>query len=287
MNNEIHFEKKYHWIHADTFEGSEYELIKSFIHYEYSIGFHNHSFYELNIVLNGSGTHFIEQMSCEAKPGSVFVIPPNVKHGYINSGHLNVYHMLIHQNFLDSYFKEFKNTLGFSLLFDIEPYLRAQYTENIHLMLSQSELNTVIQDIETIKACETMSEGDIYTNAIAKKILAFLCMLITRQYGGEEFHLQTSKELRGITSCLNYIHQNFNEGITVDDLANQLNMSRSTFLRHFTKICGCSPHHYLMQYRLKKAAEYLQDSDKTMTEIAQLCGFYDASHLRKCLHTGK
>ena len=95
--------------------------------------------------------------------------------------------------------------------------------------------------------------------------------------------LQLQKELVSIADCLNYIHQNFDEKITVTQLAQRLHMSRSTFIRQFTKICSCSPHQYIQQYRMKKAQEYLQEKNKSTTNIAQACGFYDASHLRKYL----
>ena len=98
---------KSHWSHADSFSGEKDEYIKSFVHRNYAIGFHTHSFYELNIVLNGRGEHLIEQMKCEVERGCVFVIPPNVKHSYKNIDSLNVNHMLIHRDFLPSCFGEF------------------------------------------------------------------------------------------------------------------------------------------------------------------------------------
>ena len=73
---------KTYWSHADCFEGEKDEYIKSFVHHNYTIGFHTHSFYELNIVLSGRGEHLIEEMHFEVKRGCVFVIPPNVKHSY-------------------------------------------------------------------------------------------------------------------------------------------------------------------------------------------------------------
>lgn len=136
---------KNHWSHGDVFSGRENEYIRSFVHHNYSIGYHNHSFYELNIVLSGRGRHYIEQMSCEAKKGCVFIIPPNIRHAYTNEGDFNVYHLLIHRDFFNDCFQEFLKTVGFSLLFETEPYLRAQYHENMFLILSETELNTVLR----------------------------------------------------------------------------------------------------------------------------------------------
>jgi len=275
---------KTHWSHSDSFEGKSNEYIKSFVHHNYSIGFHTHSFYELNIVLSGRGEHLIEEMHFEVKRGCVFVIPPNVKHSYKNINSLNVYHMLIHRDFLPNYFGEFFKTTGFSLLFEIEPYFRARYHENMFLTLSEDELSLVLSDVELLNSCKSFSDSQIYANAIAKKVLAFLCMCITRQSGIDSVSAKPNKELLCIADSLNFIHQNYEERITVDILAKRQNMSRATYIRWFNKTCGCSPHKYLMQYRLKKASEVMAVNQDSVSEIAQRCGFYDASHLRRALN---
>jgi len=275
---------KTHWSHSDSFEGKSNEYIKSFVHHNYSIGFHTHSFYELNIVLSGRGEHLIEEMHFEVKRGCVFVIPPNVKHSYKNINSLNVYHMLIHKDFLPNCFGEFFKTTGFSLLFEIEPYFRARYHENMFLTLSEDELSLVLSDVELLNSCKSFSDSQIYANAIAKKVLAFLCMCITRQSGIDSVSAKPNKELLCIADSLNFIHQNYEERITVDILAKRQNMSRATYIRWFNKTCGCSPHKYLMQYRLKKASEVMAVNQDSVSEIAQRCGFYDASHLRRALN---
>ncbi len=277
---------KSHWSHADNFGGGKDEYVKSFVHRNYTIGFHTHSFYEMNIVLSGHGEHMIEQMSCRVSRGDVFVIPPGVKHSYKNIEGLNVYHMLLHRDFLPNCFSEFFKTTGFSLLFEIEPYLRARYRENMFLSLSEQELSIALADIELLNSCASLSDAQIYINAVAKKILAFLCMCITRQSGVGSICAKPNKELLHIADSLNFIHQNYEEKLTVDMLAERQNMSRATYIRWFKKTCGCSPHQYLMQFRLKKAEEELSAPQGSVSEIAQRCGFYDASHLRRALNKG-
>ena len=279
--------KKLHWSHADIFSGLEGDYIKSFTHYDYMMEFHTHSFYELNIVLTGHGEHLIEGMRYEASRGCVFVIPPNVRHSYKNHSGLNVYHMLIHRDFFSNCFSEFRKTVGFPLLFEVEPFFRAQYRENMFLILSDKELDTVLRDIELIQSYEQAPDKNLYINAVAKKLLAFLCMEITKQIGDGEIHSAPKNELLDIADSLSFIHLNYEEKITIDLLAKRQNMSRATYIRHFIKICGCSPHQYLTQYRIKKASEAITSQDKPITEVAQSCGFYDASHLRKYLNRKK
>ena len=274
---------KSHWSHADNFGGAENEYIKSFVHHNYSIGYHTHSFYELNIVINGRGEHLIEKRKKDVERGCVFMIPPGIRHSYKNSEGLNVYHMLIHRDFIPVCFGEFKKTSGFSLLFEIEPYLRARYQENMFLTLNEAELNAVLSDVELLSVCEGIPDAQLYVNAIAKKVLAFLCMCIMRQSGLENVRAKPSRELLCIADSLNYIHLNYDEKLTVEALAERHNMSRATYIRWFSKTCGCSPHQYIVQYRLKKAEEELASPRSSISDVAQRCGFYDASHLRRAL----
>ena len=272
-----------HWNHSSIFGSKEYEYIKSFVHKDYSLGYHTHSFYELNIVLSGFGFHYIEKMACCAEKGCVFLIPPNIKHGYISKDNLDVYHMLIHRNFVDEYLAPISHTKGYHMIFETEPYLRGRYKDNLFLTLSNEDLSHIHSDITLIDKAKEMHDSDLYINSIAQKIISHLCLLMENKLGVEKIDLKKDKEFIAIAECLNYIHQNFDEKITISYLAEKANMSRSTFIRHFKKICNCSPHRYIKEYRIKKAEQYLFENKKTSTEIAQECGFYDVSHLRKQL----
>ena len=272
---------KSHWSHSDCFGDGKHEFIKSFIHHNYDMGYHTHSFYELNIVLSGEGCHYIEEMACVAKPGCVFLIPPYIQHGYINTNALNVYHMLIHREFIGKCMEEFRGTEAYCMLFETEPYLRAHYKENMYLVLSEKELAELKIDIDAIDDCQYICDSDVFVNAIAKKILCRLCVLMASSTRCDRQETPTEKDLKSMADCLNYIHRNFDEKITLADLAQRLKMSRSTFIRQFSKICGVSPHKYIQEYRIKKATEYIKS--KSSTDTAQQCGFYDVSHMRKYL----
>lgn len=280
-------EPKTQWDYSDSFGNNHYEYIKSFTHRDYSIGYHIHKFYELNIVINGEGYHYIEQMSCPANPGCVFLIPPNVKHGYMSLKNLDVYHMLIHKDFLKDCFGEFERTDGFSLLFEIEPRLRANYDESVFLSLSDSELGILKQDIGIIETLTDVKNSDIFVNAIAKKILCYLCFLMAHKHAVLEKNQEGDNELVNIIDSLNYIHKNFNEKLTICSLAEKCHMSRSTFIRHFTKMTGVSPHKYIREYRIKKALQYIRTTDKSLAFIAQECGFYDVAHMQKVIGVKK
>ena len=86
-----------------------------------------------------------------------------------------------------------------------------------------------------------------------------------------------------IFRALEYIHKNYGEKITLDSLCKITFLSRSTFIRNFKEACGISPIEYLNKYRCKKARELLEAKEYTKTEVANMCGFYDLSHMERGL----
>ena len=58
-------------------------------------------------------------------------------------------------------------------------------------------------------------------------------------------------------------------------------MAPSTLLPVFKKVTGYSPIDYLLHVRLSKAAEMLLRSEKTISEIAQECGFTDSNYFSR------
>lgn len=65
------------------------------------------------------------------------------------------------------------------------------------------------------------------------------------------------------------------DGITVDMLVEELDISRSTFEKHFIALTGHSPAHEIRQVRTDWARELLLTTELPMTQLAPLIGFKD------------
>lgn len=68
----------------------------------------------------------------------------------------------------------------------------------------------------------------------------------------------------------------------VDDLCSELGMSRMNLYRRFQSFTDTTPSEYIKAYRLKKAAELLKSSAKSIAEIAYEVGFTSPQYLAKC-----
>ncbi|MEA5004252.1 MAG: AraC family transcriptional regulator [Christensenella sp.] len=82
-----------------------------------------------------------------------------------------------------------------------------------------------------------------------------------------------------IRDAAEYIQQNFAAPISVRQLAQHVNLSVSAFSRRFFRETGSSPAAYLLAIRLNKSKSLLRNSEHSVTEIAQQCGFSSAAHL--------
>jgi AraC family transcriptional activator of mtrCDE len=68
---------------------------------------------------------------------------------------------------------------------------------------------------------------------------------------------------------------------TVETLAARASMSRSTFHDHFTAAFGESPISYLREVRLRKAADLLRSSQRSIPDIASRVGFASRSQFSR------
>ena len=69
---------------------------------------------------------------------------------------------------------------------------------------------------------------------------------------------------------------------TIDNLAQTMFMSRSSFYRKIKSITGMSPSEFLMKVRLNKAAEMLLQNDYIIKEVYEQIGFNSSSYFAKC-----
>ena len=84
-----------------------------------------------------------------------------------------------------------------------------------------------------------------------------------------------------LISVLDYMEENIDKKISLDELCAITSMSKTSLLRHFKEDFQISPMAYLKKVRLHLACKMLRNSDKDILSIAFACGYYDQSHFNK------
>lgn len=84
-----------------------------------------------------------------------------------------------------------------------------------------------------------------------------------------------------LEKAINYIHAHLDQEVTLPQLAEVVGMSQYYFCRLFKQSVGRSPHQYLLQQRVEKAKQLLQQRKFSIADIALQCGFSSQSHLNR------
>lgn len=83
-----------------------------------------------------------------------------------------------------------------------------------------------------------------------------------------------------------YIQEHYSESISLSDLTHAANISKSSCNRLFRKILKTTPFQYILDFRINESMQLLNNSTKSISEIAFSCGFNDVSYyckvFRKC-----
>jgi AraC family transcriptional regulator len=78
-----------------------------------------------------------------------------------------------------------------------------------------------------------------------------------------------------------YIDAHIAGPVLVGELCALIQRSEAHFSRSFKRTFGESPHAFVIRRRLELAAQYMLDTDASLSDISAQCGFTDQAHLCK------
>lgn len=88
---------------------------------------------------------------------------------------------------------------------------------------------------------------------------------------------QNNKILKAVT----YLKENYSKKLSINDLADTVNMSPATFHRHFKMVTTLSPIQYQKSLRLLEAARILQYENANVSETAYRVGYESLSQFTR------
>lgn len=145
------------------------------------------------------------------------------------------------------------------------------FSEQLKLILANTKNNNISGSIET-----------------SLKIHDLFRILVNSAMENEQQNSRKEHE-KNIAYALKFIKSHYSENITVDDIIREIHISKYHFIRLFSRVMGVTPYNYLTAYRINMSKILLRTTDKSVSEIAEDCGFADTSnfinHFKK--HTGQ
>lgn len=236
--------------------------------------YHAHDdFTELIVILSGKGKYFVEDKTYDVGPGDIIICNPGVRHKNIlvNPEEPTVQFFTGFSNF------QFRNMPLNSIISNNKsPLLRMsseskrEVEKHCYAMIAENEANQV---------------GKYFMlKAHLMQIVLFMMREIT-DYQGEGqngYNFETYSKNYAVKRILDYLNENYNKKISLDKIADNMYLSPVYISKIFKEETGESPINYLIQIRLEKAKEIIENSEGSkIKNIADQVGYKDAYHFSK------
>jgi len=120
--------------------------------------------------------------------------------------------------------------------------------------------------------------GSLFADSLTT---ALSCHLLRRYSNLAPPEQHTEQALAGsrLSDVIGYIHDELGGDLRLERLCGLAGMDRSRFCRAFKRATGRSPHSYVLEQRVQRAAELLAGSRRPIAEVALAVGFSSQSHL--------
>lgn len=232
-----------------------------------------HEDIEIKYFYEGTSTLLVGSKTVIAKAGDIIVINPYEFHTTIDCGQkTGKYHLFIIPL---NYF----TNIGISD-FNLRDLLLLKRI-SFNTKLSNPRMAEILIHI----ANEQIEQSASYQMAIHGLLTEFFALLLRDGLSGQERDLLSDATMRTynlIEPALRHIRDNFSEYITVEALAELCQTSKYHFCRVFKSVTGQTVIDYLNEYRLKCADALLKNSDKSISYIADNCGFSSEQYFCRC-----
>ncbi len=213
---------------------------------------HFHDHYTILGVWKGVNQGFTENEHYLIGPGSLLIINPSDLHA--GNSHENRYLHFHSITFGPEYLKTWAQQSDF------------YFSED--LLFQKSPVSDPI-------AYQLFLKTAIGPNNIRKSSFNHLLEYLIGKYSHKELRINPTR----FPAAIEFMHRNFHQSLTLEDIAATGGMSKYHFLRCFKSQYGLTPLQYLRNLRVEKAKQII--SRCSISETAARVGFYDQSHFVK------
>lgn len=240
-----------------TEDSKEDSFYASYKHKRHDKSAHWHDFYEIHLITHGTVNERINGNMIEMGPGWIYFLRPYDVHEYWCEEPITMYKIQFLIDILDP---------------DIQKIL---LFNNFRLItkISQQELRELIPLLNSI-----VSERNSRHPARMKMISHLMNCLAIKIIRLGSHSKADSAQSDSIVLALEYIHQNYTNNITLQQVAAHIGLTPNYFCNKFHKAIGQSFKQYLRGLQLNHAATLLRVSDANIYTICRESGFHSTAH---------
>lgn len=238
-----------------------------------NVPIHWHNDLEINLIREGEAVFQVYQKSYRVRTGEGFLLNRNVPHSCSSPGneHVRYSTILVRPDFLYGDFGSDVERKCF------QPFLQNSAIPCIHLTGFDENGKEILQKLNQVE--EAFDRKRFCYELKIKGLLceAFAMILYGHRQELTKFVPANLQELERLEKMLNYLNMHFTEVISLQDLADQVHLSREVCCRLFKKMTGKTVTGYLEEYRVNKSFSLVQSGQYSMTQITEMVGFSNPS----------
>ena len=139
----------------------------------------------------------------------------------------------------------------------------------------QAKVLSIMRQI--ISAQDSVLSKELLTSSLLQNLWLEIFENTDLSYQEEHKEHSTASQAR-LQLMMQFIHLNYSRSISLDDIAEQAMVSKSTALNLFRKYLHITPVNYLINYRLKQAGQLLSKTEKKVSLISSETGFHNVDY---------
>ena len=259
--------------HGDIFlPVNSYHCLIPFTYRELAL--HWHEEMEITLIQDGTSDYKVGQKVFEANAGDIILIPPYCTHSAceIPGKTMISDSMVFHPDYLGA------NNQDLSASKYLRPMAEGQLLMQEVIRDGDAGYGEIKDTVIRARDC-FKNKQPFYEIKKKKKLLHILILLFSYGYirESDDSHI-TSENRRHIKSALEYITDHYSEKISISEMAQLAGFSENYFMSLFRQYVGMSCIQYVNHYRIQKAAHALEETTKSVSEIAMIHGFDNISY---------
>ena len=168
---------------------------------------------------------------------------------------------------------------------NVEPKaLKAKFCENGHGFIVRSNPSTEHLFSELYGIPEKIRDG--YLKVKILELFLFLSVYDTRanEFGERAYSAAQARLAREIGQ---YLTEHIREHVTLKELSQQLHLSETHIKKTFQCVSGVTPRAFILEQKIESAARMLEQTNKSVLEIANAHGYDNASKFSRVFRSVK
>ena len=219
--------------------------------------------YQLLYIASGKGHFFIHGEEKTVSAGNIIIYLPDQPQEYVyyRADQTDVYWVHFTGNEVEEILK----------------YYNINLKNNILYIGTSPDYQWLFgQMIQELQLCRPR-----YDELISLQLRNIFVLISRAIMSAKKFSSTSEKE---VAFAMHYFRKNYNTEISIEEYSESRGLSNCWFIQCFKEITGSSPLQYILKLRISNAQNLLENTDYTITEIANMVGYTNSLYFSRLFH---